>query len=92
MLASRAFSSIVRHHWGSASALRTEVRTGGDDVGELQAIHELGDPSNMTGDHRVGATGVMSHNNGVVDQQPARECSDAGPDVVASTPGRLGVA
>jgi hypothetical protein len=30
-------------------------------------IHELGDPDNMTGDHWVGAAGVVSHNDGVAD-------------------------
>jgi hypothetical protein len=33
-------------------------------------IHELGDPGITTGDHRVAATGVMSHNDGVVDRLP----------------------
>jgi hypothetical protein len=31
-------------------------------------IHGLGDPSSTTGDHRVGAVGVTSHGDGVVDQ------------------------
>jgi hypothetical protein len=34
-------------------------------------IHGLGDPSGMTGDHRVGVVGVMSHDDGVVDRQPS---------------------
>jgi hypothetical protein len=34
---------------------------------ELKMIHDLGDPGNTTGDHRVGAVGVMSHINRVVD-------------------------
>jgi hypothetical protein len=31
-------------------------------------IHELGDPSNTTGDHRVGAVRVTSHDDRVVDR------------------------
>jgi hypothetical protein len=31
-------------------------------------IHRLGDPGSTTGDHRVGATGVTSHDDGVVDR------------------------
>jgi hypothetical protein len=30
-------------------------------------IHGLGDPDSMTGDDQVGAAGVTSHNDGVVD-------------------------
>jgi hypothetical protein len=41
----------------------------GSHGGELQAVHKLGDPDNMTSDHMC-ATGVMSHDDGVVDQRP----------------------
>jgi hypothetical protein len=40
--------------------------SGGD--GELKMIHMLGDPGSMTGDHWVGAAGVTSHGDGVVDR------------------------
>jgi hypothetical protein len=33
-------------------------------------IHMLGDPGSTTGDHRVGAAGVTSHDAGVVDRRP----------------------
>jgi hypothetical protein len=33
-------------------------------------IHRLGDNDSMMSDHRVGAAGVTSHDDGVVDRRP----------------------
>jgi hypothetical protein len=45
-------------------------------------IRGLGDPSITTGDNRVAATGVMSHDDGVVD----RPLDTGGLDVISGTP------
>jgi hypothetical protein len=51
-------SQDQRQSWGSGGG------------GELKMIHELGDPGSTTTDHQVGAAGITSHGDGVVDRRP----------------------
>jgi hypothetical protein len=53
-------------------------------------IHMLDDPRSTTGDHRVGAVGITSHNDRVVGRRPdagGLQCEARGLDVIAGTPG-----